>query len=148
MMFTPSIFGDNLFDGFFDGFARPAKNALKFSVPAVNPMPTDVKETETGYELAVSLPGYKKDDIRAQIEDGYLTIEAKAETTNETQDEDGRYVRRERSFGSCKRSFYVGDQVTSDEIKGSFENGILTLFVPKKDPQITEKEPNLITING
>lgn len=141
-MLMPRLFGDSLFDNFFlDGFVptrfyEPEKHAI---------MKTDVKEKETGYELDIELPGYKKEDVTAELNDGYLTI--KAVTKQETPDDkekkaDGRYVRKERYYGSCQRSFYVGDALTEEDIKAKFENGILKLDVPKKEvkPAVEEKK--------
>ena len=105
-------------------------------------MPTDVKETETGYELAINLPGYKKEDVKAELKDGYMTITATTKKNNDQKNEEGRYIRRERYVGSCSRTFYVGEAVTEEDIHAKFEDGILTITVPKKElqPQVEEKK--------
>ena len=107
-MLMPSIFGENLFDDFFDDFARPARNAVRFNTPANNIMRTDIKESEDGFELDIDLPGYKKEDVKAELKDGYLTISAQTRSDNDEKEENGKYIRRERYYGTCSRSFYVG----------------------------------------
>ena len=147
----PSIFGENLFDDFFDsGFDRAfwgGRDAL-YGKHAKHLMKTDVKETENEYKLSVDLPGVKKDDLKAQLKDGYLTISATVNQNNDEKDEEGRYIRRERFSGSFNRSFYVGEDVSQDDISAKFENGTLMLTVPKKEhvPQVEEKK--YIAIEG
>ena len=111
-------------------------------------MKTDIRETEAGYDLDVELPGYKKEDLNLELNGGYLNISAEKNTSNEEKDDKGRVIRRERFSGSMKRSFYVGDEVTEEDIKARFEDGILKLFVPKKvvEEQIPEKKT--IAIEG
>lgn len=141
-MLMPSIFGENMFDDFFDGFFRPARTTGKYNIPSNDVMRTDVKELENSYELAINLPGYKKDDVRAELKDGYLTITASTNSTSEDKDENGTYIRRERYSGTCSRNFFVGEQVTEEDVQAKFEDGILKLTVPKKEaaPQIEEKK--------
>ena len=139
-MLMPSIFGENLFDDFMDfSFGGKKVNAM---------MKTDIRDTDSSYELDIDMPGFKKEDIKAQLKDGYLTISAATSTNNDQQDKDGRYIRRERYAGSCSRSFYVGEAVKEEEIKAKFENGILKLSIPKVDakPQVEEKK--YIAIEG
>jgi HSP20 family molecular chaperone IbpA len=143
-MLMPSIFGENLIDDLFDDFTRP----VRFHSSASNMMKTDVKETDAGYELGLELPGYKKEDVQAQLKDGYLTITAKTDSNNDTKDEDGTYIRRERYCGTCSRSFYVGEQVEQEDIKAKFEDGILKVFVPKKEAAPEVEENKYITIEG
>lgn len=95
-------------------------------------MRTDIKESENSYSLIVDLPGYEKDNIKIEIEDGYLTIHAIMNTENEEK-EDSKFVRKERYFGECSRSFYVGDDIEVEDIKASFRNGTLNLEIPKKE---------------
>lgn len=147
-MLVPSIFGEDLFDGFFDDFARPARSVVKYSTPTTNVMKTDIKETESGYELDIDLPGYKKEDVQAELKDGYLTISAKTNTTKEEKDENGKYIRKERYSGSCSRSFYVGEQIEQQDIKAKFEDGILKVSVPKKEEKPEVEENKYITIEG
>ena len=144
-MLMPSIFGENLFDDLFDDFARPAKrNTAYEQAPAV--MRTDVKEKEDSYELEIDLPGYKKENVKAQLKDGYMTITAEAKKDTDEKDEDGKYIRREKYYGTCSRSFYVGKNVTEEDIKAKFEDGVLKVTVPKK--QAKPKEDKFISIEG
>ena len=141
-MLMPSIFGENLFDDFFDDFYRPARKAPQRGVPATAVMKTDIREQENSYELDIDLPGYKKEDVKAELKDGYLTIQAASHTEKEEKDENGRYLRRERYTGSCSRSFYVGEAVTQEDIKARFEDGILKVSIPKieKKPAVEERK--------
>ena len=124
-MLMPSIFGENLFDEFFDDFVRPTRRVVRYNTPSTTIMKTDVKETEGSYELDIDLPGYKKEDVKAELKDGYLTISAATNTNNDQKDENGKYIRRERYYGNCSRSFYVGENITQEDIKARFEDGIL-----------------------
>ena len=146
-MLMPSIFGENLFDDFFE-FDRPARRAAKFPVPASGIMKTDIKETDGSFELDIELPGYKKEDVKAELKDGYMTITASTDTTNENKEEDGKFIRRERYIGSCSRSFYVGDVIKKEDIKAKFDNGILKVSVPKKMPEPQVEENHYIAIEG
>ena len=146
-MLMPSIFGENLFDDFFDDFYRPVrKNGHRASLPVNTVMKTDVRETENGFELDIDLPGYKKEDVQAQLKDGYMTITAAAKKSNDEKDEQGRYIRRERYAGTCSRSFYVGDQITEEDIKAKFEDGILKVSIPKKEAKPEVEENKYIAI--
>ena len=111
-------------------------------------MRTDVKETETGYELDIDLPGYKKEDVQAELKDGYLTITAKSDNSNDQKDSNGKYIRRERYVGTCSRRFYVGDGIEQTDIKAKFENGILKISVPKKEDKPAVEKNKYITIEG
>ncbi len=145
-MFMPRLFTENLFDGFYDDFNTPARRNFFYTVPADDLMKTDVKETDTGYALEIELPGYKKEDIKAQLKDGYMTISASKSENKDEKNEDGKYVRRERYVGNSSRSFYVGENVTEEDIKAKFEDGILKLEVPKKQPVPKVEEKKYITI--
>lgn len=149
-MMLPTIFGENLFDDFMDdAFERNffgGRNPL-YGKHSKNLMKTDVKETETGYELDIDLPGFKKDEISAHLEDGYLTVSAAKGVDKDEKDKEGRYIRRERYSGSMTRSFYVGNAVTEEDIKAKYENGILSLSIPKKDPKAVEAK-KYIAIEG
>ena len=147
-MLMPSIFGESLFDDFFDDFARPARSAARYNTPTTNVMRTDVKEDENGYELHIELPGYQKEDVKAQLKDGYLTIQAEKNQNNDQKDEDGKFIRRERFYGSCSRSFYVGEGLTEEDIKAKFENGVLKIAVPKKEKVPAVEENKYIAIEG
>ena len=142
-MLVPSIFGEDLFDTFFDDFKRPARSNTN-----INVMRTDIKETDAGFELDIDLPGYKKEDVQAELKDGYLTISAKTNTTREEKDENGKYIRKERYSGSCSRSFYVGEDLEQQDIKAKFEDGILKVKVQKKEAKPAVEENRYITIEG
>ena len=145
-MLMSSILGENLFDDLFDDFARPAKRAVKYNAPSTAVMSTDVKESDAGYELHIELPGYKKEDVKAELKEGTLTVSASTNTENSEKDENGKYIRRERFCGNCSRSFYVGDAVEQQDIKAKFEDGILKIFVPKKEAKPVVEEKKYITI--
>ena len=143
-MMMPSIFGENLFDDFFTGFAKPFSSVSNQTVA----MKTDVKELDNSFELDIDLPGVKKEDVKAELTDGYLTISATHGTQTEDKDNNGKYIRRERYFGSASRSFYVGDQIKQEDIKARFENGILKLSIPKVDEQNAVEQKHYIAIEG
>ena len=147
-MLMPSIFGESLFDDFFDDFARPVRRGGSYSTPSTVVMRTDIKENEAGYELDIDLPGYKKEDVQAQLKDGYLTITATAGSQNDEKNKDGKYIRRERYCGTCSRSFYVGEDIQQEDIRAKFEDGILKVAFPKKQPKPKVEENRYITIEG
>ena len=144
----PSIFGESLFDDFFGEVARPTRNVTMYSSPSTSVMKTDIKETDTGFELDIDLPGYKKEDVKAQLKDGYMTISAKTHQENDEKDSNGKYVRRERFYGTCSRSFYVGEDITEEDIKAKFEDGILKISVPKKEAKPQVEKEKYIAIEG
>ena len=150
MMMMPSIFGENLFDDFMDfPFEREffgRKNPL-YGKNEKNMMKTDVKELDHAYELDIDLPGFKKEEVTARLENGYLTISAAKGLDKDEKDKEGKYIRRERYAGAMSRSFYVGDEVKQEEIRAKFEDGILRLTVPKQDAQ-KEEENKYISIEG
>ena len=116
---------------------------------AKNIMKTDIKEHKDGYELEIDLPGFHKDEIQAELKDGYLTISAaKQLNQDEKEKESGKYIRRERYSGSCQRSFYVGDEITQEDIKAEFKHGILKLFVPKKEAKPEVEQRKFVSIEG
>lgn len=108
-------------------------------------MKTDIEEKDDKYLIAMDLPGYEKENINIEVEDGYLKIHAKTDTTKE-EGKESKYVRRERYVGECSRSFYVGDDVESDDIKATFRNGTLQLEVPKKEEKKELPEKKYIQI--
>ena len=112
-------------------------------------MKTDIKELEGGYELEMDLPGFTKDEITAELKDGYLTVSAtKGLDKDEQEKETGKYIRRERYAGACQRSFYVGEDITEQDIKAEFKHGILKLFVPKKEAQPKVENKKYVAIEG
>ena len=129
----PSIFGENMFDDLFDENFFGAHNPL-YGKNAKNLMKTDISEKENGYEIAVDLPGFKKDEINLDIKDGYLIITAQKGLDKDEEDKKGRVIRRERYAGVCQRSFFVGD-VKPEDIKAKYEYGVLTIMVPKEEPK-------------
>ncbi|MBR6020766.1 MAG: Hsp20/alpha crystallin family protein [Lachnospiraceae bacterium] len=147
-MLMPRIFGENLLDDFFDDFYAPAKPGFAGAHPFNGLMKTDVKENENGFELNIDLPGYGKEDVTAELKNGYLTINATKKTEDENKENGGRYIRRERFYGSCSRSFYVGKQVTEEDIKAKFENGILIVTIPKKEDKPKIEDKKYIPIEG
>ena len=147
----PSIFGENLFDDFFDDFddfdrridrylnGRHGVNRELYGKKARNMMKTDVRETDNSYELDIDLPGFKKDEISVQLDNGYLSISASKGLDKDEENKNGKYIRRERYAGAMNRTFYVGDNLTQQDIQAKFEDGILKISVPKKDVQQIEQ---------
>ncbi len=148
-MLMPSIFGENLFDDIFDGdFFRPAAGSNRYSNANAAVMKTDVRENQDSFDIDIDLPGYKKDDVKAELKDGYMTITAEKNDSNEEKDNKGNYIRRERFYGTCSRSFYVGEDVTEEDIKAKFEDGILKINVPKKEKKEEIPQKKYISIEG
>ena len=145
-MLMPSIFGENLFDDWMD-FSFPDIDKALYGKHAKNEMKTDVRETEDGYELDIDLPGFKKDEVTAQLDNGYLTIQASKGLDKEQKDKKGKYIRKERYAGSMGRSFYVGDAITEEDVHAKYEDGILKLSVPKKEAKAVEQTKH-IAIEG
>ena len=152
-MLMPSIFGNDMFGDFFtdpwfdDKEFKDMQKKL-YGHRAKNVMSIDVKEVENGYELEMDLPGFKKDEIKASVENGYLTISAARGLDEDEKDKkSGKYIRRERYAGACERSFYVGEGISQDDIKASFQHGILKLFIPK-EPEKSVEEKKYVAIEG
>ena len=148
-MLMPSIFGENLFDDFdrwMDTSFRDVDKAL-YGKHAKNMMQTDVKETDSGYEVDMDLPGFKKDEIQLELNDGYLTISAEKGLDKDEENEKKHYLRRERYAGGMSRSFYVGEGITEKDIHAKYEYGILKLSIPKEQPKAVP-EKHLISIEG
>ena len=122
----------NVIDDMFDGF-WPKEATYNGSV-----MKTDVYEKDGYYNLDIELPGYNKEDVQMDLVDGYLNIKATHNVTNEEKDAKGNLVRSERSFGSCSRSFYVGENIKAEDIKAKFENGMLNIVLPSKEQKSIE----------
>ena len=138
-MMMPSIFGERFMDDFFKPFGRSTSSEL---------MRTDVEESESGYVVTMDIPGIKREDVQAELKDGYLTVNVSASSDKNEQQEDGKYIRRERYYGSASRSFYVGDAVTQEDIKAKFENGTLSIEIPIKVVLPETESRNFISIEG
>ena len=143
-MYMPALFNDSLFDDFFTDITDNKRRPVARPLPGV--MKTDIKENDKEYELTIELPGYKKENVNAELKDGYLIINATNEKNEEEKDEKG-YIRKERYFGSCSRSFFVGKNLKEEDIKAKFDNGVLTLNVPKEVEKLPE-EKKYIAIEG
>ena len=139
----PSIFRDNLFDDMFDfdDFDKEFNRMMRplYGKHAQNMMKTDVRETDNSYELDIDLPGFKKDEIKVELDNGYLSISASKGLDKDEENKNGKYIRRERYAGAMNRTFYVGSQLTQQDIQAKFEDGILKISVPKKDVQQIEQ---------
>ena len=148
-MMLPSIFSDDLFDEMMDDVEDEffGEHNPLYGKKAKNMMKTDVKETDKGYEVDVDLPGFKKDELHLELDNGYLIISAEKSLDKDEENKKGKYSRKERYVGSLRRSFYVGDDITEEDIKAKYENGILKLSVPKKDQKSRENK-NCIAIEG
>ena len=146
-MLMPSIFGENLFNDDWMNFGFPEVEKALYGKHASHEMKTDVRETDSGYEVDIDLPGFKKDEINIQLDNGYLSISAAKGFDKDEQDKEGKYIRKERYAGSMSRSFYVGNAITQDDIKAKYESGILRLSVPKKAAEEIESAKR-IAIEG
>lgn len=144
MSLVPSIFREmdqmnSMLDDMFP------MNSFGFNSRVMN---TDVQELENHYQIEMELPGYNKEDIHADLKNGYMTISAEHDESNEKKDHKGNYIRRERRYGKCSRSFYIGTDITEEDIKANFKNGILTIIVPKKDAEKKVEQKKYIPIEG
>lgn len=146
-MLRPSVFSDNytnsLFHNFFDDMFSPMSG-----IESTNAMNTDIRELDDAYQIDMELPGFSKDDVKAELEDGYMTIEATHTKEKDEQDEKEKYVRKERYTGSYGRSFYVGDAVTKEDIKAKFSNGVLSITIPRKEDNPKVEQKTYIAIEG
>ena len=149
-MLMPSIFNDNVFDDFFEfPFYDDKAEKKLYGHHAANLMKTDIQEHDDGYTLEMDLPGFKKEEIQIELNNGYMTISAaKGLDEDEKDKKSGKYIRRERYTGSCQRSFYVGGDVTEEDIKAEFKHGILKLFVPKKEAKPAVEQKKYVSIEG
>ena len=144
-MLMPSIFGEDLFN---DWFSFPDIDKKFYGKSTDQVMKTDIKEKDNEYEVDIELPGFKKEDVKAELKDGYLTISAAKNVNNDEKKEDGKYIRKERFSGNVSRSFYVGEDMTQEDIHAKFEDGMLKLTVPKKEAKKVEDKKSYITIEG
>lgn len=155
MLYMPSIFGENLmddwmedFDRDFDRFFYDRHNPL-FGRHAKNLMKTDIRDQADHYEMDIELPGFHKEDIRLSLDHGYLTVQAaKGLSKDETDEKTGTVIRQERYAGALSRSFYVGEDVTEEDIQAKLEHGVLQLQIPKKDQKPALPEKRYIAIEG
>ena len=146
-MLMPRIFGEDLFNDWMD-FSFPDIDRKLYGKHVNNIMKTDVKEKDGSYEVAIDLPGFKKEDVKAELKDGYLTISAVKGLDKDEKNQEGRYIRRERDVGNMSRSFYVGEDITENDIHAKFEDGILMLDIPKKEEQKKVDQKRYVTIEG
>ena len=146
-MLMPSVYGRDFFDDLMDGFGFPDVNKKLYGRHAKNMMKTDIRETDEGYEVIMDLPGFKKDEIEVQLENGYLTVSAAKGLDKDEADKKGKYICRERYAGEMSRSFYVGEDILDTDIHARVENGILKLDVPKKEAKAVETKKH-VAIEG
>lgn len=137
-MMAPYVIARSMFDEFFDSAFSNHSSMMR----------TDIQENDQGYTLTIDLPGVKKENLVAELKDGYLCINATIGAAEDTDNENGRYLRRERQVGSFRRSFYVGDKMRQEDIQAKFEDGILRLFIPKEDRTIQVEAKKVIAIEG
>lgn len=150
-MMMPSIFKENLFDNFMEDFAFPAfpdVDKILYGKSAKNLMKTDVKENGEDYIVDIDLPGFQKEEIQMQLDNGYLTVSASKSFDKDQSNESSNYVRRERYAGNMSRSFYVGSHVKEEDIHPRYENGILTFSLPKEKKKAVEETKRYIAIEG
>ena len=149
-MLMPSIFNTNLFDDFFDfPFYDDTKAEKKlYGHHAANLMKTDIQEHDDGYTLEMDLPGFKKDEIKVELNNGYMTISAAKGLDKDEEDKKGNYIRKERYAGNMSRSFYVGKHVTVEDVHPKYESGILSFSVPKAEAKPVEEKKHYISIEG
>ncbi|MBR7040656.1 MAG: Hsp20/alpha crystallin family protein [Clostridia bacterium] len=146
-MLMPSIFGENLFDEFFGDFDREFRHMDRrlYGKNAAREMKTDVHEHEDHYEVDIDLPGFKKEDVTLELENGYMTVTASKGVDKDEKTEKGKLIRQERYAGALQRSFYVGDALTREDITAKLEHGVLSINVPKKDAKkLPEKQTIMI----
>lgn len=152
MAMFPALMNDTMFsdlfdDPFFEGW-RDNGNGSAAAALANNMMSTDVRETKDGYDVDIDMPGFKKDDINLELQNGYLTVSAHRDSEHDDKAQDGKWLRRERYAGSCSRSFYVGEDVKETDIHASYKNGTLCLQVPKMQAQPQVEAKRQIAIEG
>lgn len=142
-MLFPSVFRNSFFDDDFMDFPAYRGNRIENTL-----MKCDVKDAGDHFELHMDLPGFDKEQVRIQLKEGNLTVEATTATSNDEKGEDGTYLRRERFQGTCTRSFYVGEDIRQEDIKARFDNGVLMINVPKEPEKPAVEEPKYIAIEG
>ena len=144
-MLLPSIFGENLFDYWM---RFPTERQSNAGYRNAELMKTDIKDVEGNYELSMDLPGFHKEDVKIQLKEGYLTIQASRTENKDEKDNNGKYVHRERYTGQCSRSFYVGKDLEHEDIHAKYDNGVLTVTFPKEAKKKEPEEKKFISIEG
>ena len=152
-MLMPSIFGENLFDDLFDFPFYDDRNEQKaekklYGRHARNLMKTDIKDVDGNYELSIDLPGFHKEDVKIQLKDGYLNIQAARTENKDEKDNNGKFIHRERYSGQCSRTFYVGKELEHEDIHAKYDNGVLTVTFPKEAKKKVPEEKKFISIEG
>ena len=145
-MLMPSIFGEDLFD---DWMRFPVERETRnYTNRTADLMKTDIKDKDGNYELSIDLPGFNKEDMKIQLKEGYLTIQAARTDNRDEKDENGKYVRRERYTGRCSRSFFVGKTIQQEDVHAKYENGVLKVTFPKEETKTEVEEKKCISIEG
>ena len=143
-MLMPSIFGEDLFDYWM---RLPVERETNRGYRTTELMKTDIRDVDGNYELEIDLPGFKKEDVKIQLKNGYLNIQATREEKKDEKDDKGKYVRRERYTGTCNRSFYVGSSIKHEDIHAKYENGILYVTFPKEETKKEAEEKKFVSID-
>ena len=146
-MLMPSIFGEDLFDDFM-GYPAGRQAAANAYPQVKDMMKTDIRDVDGNYELSMDLPGFHKEDVKIQLKDGYLNIQASRTENKDEKDNNGKYVHRERYTGQCSRSFYVGKELEHEDIHAKYDNGVLTVTFPKEAKKKVPEEKKFISIEG
>ncbi len=146
-MLRPSIFRENYLDSLFDDFFE-TPFFRSTGVRTVSAMNTDIREHKEEFEIIMDLPGFAKEDVRAELKEGYLTIRASRAEEKKEEDKEARYLRKERYSGHYQRSFFVGEHITEEDIRAKFKDGTLTIHVPKKEAKPEVEETKIISIEG
>lgn len=153
MAMFPALMNDTMFsdlfdDPFFEGWRNMDRAAACDPNMSAGMMSTDVRKTDKGYMVDIDMPGFEKDDISLDLQNGYLTVSAHRNSSHEDKDDNGRWLRRERYAGSCSRSFYVGEDVKDSDIHASYKDGTLCLETPKPEAQQQVETKHQIAIEG
>jgi HSP20 family molecular chaperone IbpA len=149
IMLMPVLFGENLFDNFFGDFDKEMKRMDRqlYGKNALRAMKTDVRDADDHYDVAIDLPGFKKEDISLELQNGYITVTAKKNVDKDETSKRGKLIRQERYSGVMSRSFYIGENITEEDIGAKLDNGVLCLTIPKKEEK-TLPEKKTIMIEG
>lgn len=153
MAMFPALMNDTMFsdlfdDPFFEGWRNMENFGTRESNMSMGMMSTDVRESDKGYMVDIDMPGFKKDDISLELQNGYLTVSAHRDSAHDSKAEDGKWLRRERYVGSCSRSFYVGEDMKDSDVHASYQDGMLRLELPKPQAQQQVGAKHCIAIEG